>query len=649
MKLECSRQFNRWRIFRRLFPVVIPGAILCLLSNCERPQPDEKKSLLREAWDAANDPGLMLGGKLTYGEISDARNLSGEVIRPWSDSYWPINQGGVARRWIGAAAAPPFSIAGDPHVESDEAYFGAANRSLEKAMNDAASIRERGWLWTWSVSPAEKYDIAAGNEGFDLTRSELDSYISHRRMFEKNDIPWGWMGHCHGWAEASLALPAPERSVLARNRRTGEQVILSAGDVRALVTKIASDNGSATGQRFAGTRCEDESENIPRDRNQRIVDAALGIWDDEKHLLEPASRVSFRAIFHSRFDENQTADYPYAVLSRLPANGSPAPGISELIWVQGYSWLDEQRGAAVPVIFSVRGNGDGNLLPDMVLWAVNQEWIGRRLSDSGEWLADASGNFVSDPDAAARKLLAALGDILVGAANASATKFAFKSFKECRDINPATFHTALLRWIGKASNSVGRGFVMDNARAEQVWNQGIWRYRSQVGELTPLQISLNDGTSIVDPYKAWRAAKSVNIVDVETTVDYGVENGPFLSYGREDEASGAVTFRYTLEFDAAGNLVGGEWHAARSDQPLSGAALLEDLRAGIQDRSELWQDAPDFVWGNAAPEIKFRDSRVLRASVVEALLACSTSKRPADGSFEWGNNGVLPYVTCDIE
>jgi len=190
---------------------------------------------------------------------------------------------------------------------------------------------------------------------------------------------------------------------------------------------------------------------------------------------------------------------------------------------------------------------------------------------------------------------------------------------------------------------------MDNARAEQVWNQGIWRYRSQVGELTPLQISLNDGTSIVDPYKAWRAAKSVNIVDVETTVDYGVENGPFLSYGREDEASGAVTFRYTLEFDAAGKLVGGEWHAARSDQPLSGAALLEDLRAGIQDRSELWQDAPDFVWGNAAPEIKFRDSRVLRASVVEALLACSTSKRPADGSFEWGNNGVLPYVTCDIE
>jgi len=156
------------------------------------------------------------------------------------------------------------------------------------------------------------------------------------------------MAHCQGWAEASLALPAPERSVLARNRRTGEQVILSAGDVRALVTKIASDNGSATGQRFAGTRCEDESENIPRDRNQRIVDAALGIWDDEKHLLEPASRVSFRAIFHSRFDENQTSDYPYAVLSRLPANGSPAPGISELIWVQGYSWLDEQRGAAGP-------------------------------------------------------------------------------------------------------------------------------------------------------------------------------------------------------------------------------------------------------------------------------------------------------------
>ncbi len=649
MTLECSKQYDHRRRFRGLIPVLVPGALLCLLINCERPQPDEKGSVLREAWDAANDPGLMLGRKLNYGEIADARNLKGEVARPWSDSYWPLNQGGVARRWIGAAAAPPFSIAGDPHAESDEAYFDAANRSLEKAMKDAAKIRERGWLWTWSVSPAEKYDIAAGNEGFDLTRSELDSYINHRRTFEKNDIPWGWMGHCHGWAEASLSVPAPERSVLARNRRTGEQVLMSAGDVRALVTKIASDNGTTSGQRFAGTRCEDESDNIPRDRNHRIVDAALGIWDDEKHLLEPESRVSFRAIFHSRFDENETSNYPYAVLSRLPSNGSQAPGISELIWIQGYSWLDEQRGAVVPVIFSVRGNGDGNLLPDMVLWAVNTEWIGRRLSDSGEWVTEASGNYFSDPDAASRKLQAALGENLIRAAGTSAAKFAFKSFKECRDINPATFHTALLRWIGKGSDTIGRGFVMDNARADQVWNQGIWRFRSQVGQLTPLQITQSDGSKIADPYKAWRADKAVNIVDVETTVDYGVENGPFLSFSREDEASSAVTFRYTLEFDAAGNLVGGEWHSARYDQPLSGVALLEDLRAGIQDRSELWQDAPDFVWGNAAPEIKFRDSRVLRAGVVEALLECATSTRPADGSFEWGNNGVLPYVNCDID
>lgn len=645
MKPESWSQFGP----RRVFSVLIPGALLGLLINCERPQPDEKGSRLHEAWDAANDPGLMLGGTLSYSKISARESLAGEVTRPWSDSFWPLTEGGVARRWIGAAAAQPFVIAGDPHVESDEVYFDAANRSLEKAISGAANLRARGWIWTWSVSPAEKYDIAAGNERFDLTRHELDSYINNRRTYEKNDIPWGWMGHCHGWAEASVGLPAPQRSVLARNSRTGEQVIFSAGDVRALVTKIASDNGTVSGQRFAGTRCEDESDNIPRDRNHRIVDAALGIWDDEKHSLARDSRVSFRAIFHSRFDEAEGSEYPYAVLSRLPTNGSPLPGISELIWVQGYSWLDQQRGAMIPVVFSVRGNGDGNLSPDMVLWAVNPEWIGRRLSDSGEWLTDASGNFASDPVEAARKLRAALGDELIQAVNTSATKFAFKSFKECRDINPATFHTALLRWIGKGSGSVGRGFVMDNARAEQVWNQGIWRYRTQVGELTPLKITLADGSRLVDPYESWRSEKAVSIADVETTVDYGVENGPFLDFSREDEASSSVTFRYTLEFDAAGNLVGGEWHSTRYDQPLSGAALLEDLRAGIQDRSELWQDAPDFVWGNAAPQIKFRDSRVLRANVVEKLLECSTSTGPADGSFEWGERGVLPYVRCEID
>ncbi len=641
--------------------LMIPGVLPLLLLNCDLPQPSERESgsgrgaSLREGWDAANDPGLMLGGTLNFGEIRRPESLSGSVTKPWSDSYWPLIQGGIARRWISPASAPDFEIAGDPRIESNEAYESEANRSIESAIANATNLRNEGLARTWAVSPAEKYDIAAGNRDFDLTRSELKSYAANRRTYEKHDIPWGWMGHCHGWTEVSLSLAAPRRAVLAHNRQTGERVLFSPGDIRALLTKLASDNESMAETRFAGTRCEDKDNDIPRDRNQRIVDAALGIWDSENESLTRDTRVSFRAIFHSKFDQAQAFAYPYAILARLPKSqqGEPVPpDAAELIWVQGSAWLDQQRETASPQVFSVRRLPDGQLGPDMILWAKNQAWIGRRITGDGNWVTDANGAIVADVAGARAKLHSALGDELASAANANPDKFAFKSFKECRDLNPATFHTTLVRWLGGGANSLKHGFTLDKTRTEQVWNQGVWRFRSRVGDLTPLEVN-DAGSRVSDPYRVWRDPSAVAIADVETTVDYGLENGPMVAYSPDDELSGSMTVRYTLEFDSSQRLVGAEWHAVRSDGPLSGAALLRDLQAGIDERAEGWQEAPDFVWGNTAAPLKFKDSPVLRARVVEAIHACSTSTAANTGTNRWfpdTNHEVdIPYISCEID
>ncbi len=644
----------RWpgQLTKRL---MIPGVLPLLLLNCDHPQPNENSAHLYEGWDVANDPGLMLGSTLNFSEIRRPESLGGSVAAPWSDSYWPLSSGGIAKRWISRDVAPDFDIAGDPHIESDEAYRSVSSRSIDSAIANAKELRAQGLNKTWAISPAEKYDIAAGNQGFDLTRSELQSFADNRRTYEKHDIPWGWMGHCHGWAEASVALAAPRQGVLARNRQTGEQVLFSPGDVRALITKIASDNGSVGGSRFAGTRCEDKSNDIPRDRNQRIVDAALGIWDSEKEALQPRSRTSFRTIFHSRFDEGESFAFPYAILARLPNTAQgviTAPEAQELIWVQGSAWLDEQRHVASPQIFSVRRLPDGKLGPDMILWAKNQTWIGRKITADGNWATDANGAIISEVDAARMKLRNALGAELASAADAGPDKFAFKSFKECRDINPATLHTVLVHWLGGGAGSLKHGFVMDKSRTEQVWNQGVWRFRSSIGELTALELD-DGGTRVTDPYRVWRDRQAVAIADVETVIDYGSENGPRLTYAPEDESSGSITLRYTLEFDSSQRLVGAEWHVAREDAPLAGVALLRNLQASIDERTESWQQAPDFVWGNESPNLRFRDSQVLRAKVVEALHACSSSTAPATGRYRWfaGTNQEvdIPYVSCEID
>jgi hypothetical protein len=80
---------------------------------------------------------------------------------------------------------------------------------------------------------------------------------------------WTWMGHCHGWATASLMEASPKHGVVVKTN--GQEIFFSEGDIRGLLTKIWADNGSES--LFTGKRCN--SATYDTDRRGRIVDGTI--------------------------------------------------------------------------------------------------------------------------------------------------------------------------------------------------------------------------------------------------------------------------------------------------------------------------------------------------------------------------------------
>lgn len=140
------------------------------------------------------------------------------------------------------------------------------------------------------------------------------------------------------------------------------------------------------------------------------------------------------------------------------------------------------------------------------------------------------------------------------------------SSAECRDTNAGAFHIVLANQIGRLNES----FVVDKTRDLQVWNQPVYAYSSRV---------LNQRNSAT----AGAAPGTVSEVDVETQMTYIVETayqweGQFVSESLRD-----ITYRYRLELDRSGRIIGGDWY---------------DNGSGTFD------DRPDFLWTQSLPEAR---------------------------------------------
>jgi hypothetical protein len=217
----------------------------------------------------------------------------------------------------------------------------------------------------------------------------------------------------------------------------------------------------------------------------------------------------------------------------------------------------------------------------------------------------------------------------------------FKYFKQCRDLNAGAFHTVLASFLstaGAAANGGPEGFVMDITTADEVWNHAIYSFQSKVGQPTPL---FADGEA--DPFEFWRARGTVSIVDVYTTVTYAVENGPRVLYTPREEATKVHAMHYTLELDAAGQVIGGEWHAGKAGEPQSGAALIASLKAEVEAGQLGGTNTPDFVWGFKKGTF-VADGKIIKAAFVKKIYDCSRAATPSGTHTVRGK--TFTYVEC---
>jgi hypothetical protein len=137
---------------------------------------------------------------------------------------------------------------------------------------------------------------------------------------------------------------------------------------------------------------------------------------------------------------------------------------------------------------------------------------------------------------------------------------------ECLDTNPGTWHLVVVNQIGKSR----RPFIMDARSTYEVWNHPVFRYSYSYYNPATNDVSQSLEKARVkvggwtDPRSSVRARNARWIVGIHMTADYAVENEPSTEENQASEFS-SEEYRYDLELDQNGNIVGGEWYTEHPD------------------------------------------------------------------------------------
>jgi inner membrane protein len=156
-------------------------------------------------------PEALLGqAPLDRFDVLEARGLFGRPLRPqqvpWSSEFYPYWFGGPAGRWRDPLAT-------------------LIGRTLFGTKPPSAPVSPEA---RFGLSPTEKYDLAAGDQGFGATKAVLAQTHNRRPR------PRFWFGLCNGAAAAALAVQEPFRTVdvVAKD---GRRTRFHPNDVKALL------------------------------------------------------------------------------------------------------------------------------------------------------------------------------------------------------------------------------------------------------------------------------------------------------------------------------------------------------------------------------------------------------------------------------
>lgn len=136
------------------------------------------------------------------------------------------------------------------------------------------------------------------------------------------------------------------------------------------------------------------------------------------------------------------------------------------------------------------------------------------------------------------------------------------------DTNPGTWHLVIVNQLGAARRSL----VMDATYDYEVWNQPVagYQYRYFNPQTMKLVKTLGDATVARNQYtrdrfKKYRSRDAASYVGVIMQVRYMVETDPAQrdSDGPSADAVNTAIYKYDLELNNEGRIIGGEWFTGK--------------------------------------------------------------------------------------
>jgi subtilisin-like proprotein convertase family protein len=185
----------------------------------------------------------------------------------------------------------------------------------------------------------------------------------------------------------------------------------------------------------------------------------------------------------------------------------------------------------------------------------------------------------------------------------------------CRNTNAGTFHLLVTNLLGLR----GQAFGEDRVATRQVWNQPLAGYRvTEQREISEAEATSALGRSGAE-YPFNPRAERFAIVAAE--LDYVTESHPSVEpttpvidrYIRTDR------YRYVLEMNAAGQILGGEWIEGRADTAFAHADrpdyLWLPLGPGRQVSPHVRSESVQFLHRQSRADLRAESVRTYRQSV----------------------------------
>ena len=133
----------------------------------------------------------------------------------------------------------------------------------------------------------------------------------------------------------------------------------------------------------------------------------------------------------------------------------------------------------------------------------------------------------------------------------------------CFDVNPATWHIAIVNQMGIHK----RSFVIDSTYDLQVWNFPLYSFNYRYFNPQTLSVSTNPYTAIipiekfkVDKFSEFRSKDTKYIIGIYMDTTYVKEIQPSQQLNRKNVTK-TVRYVYDLELDENKNIIGGEWYS----------------------------------------------------------------------------------------